>query len=93
MCTLLYLKGTADKDILDGTENPAARGGAAWMGAESGADWICVHVWLSPFLVHLKPSQHYLATLQYKIKSYKENIGLFFPLKHMRSHQEVYIWE
>ena len=74
MCTLLYLKGTADKDILDGTENTAARGGAAWMGAESGADWICVHV-------------------QYKIKSYKENIGLLFPLKHMRSHQEVYIWE
>ena len=26
---------------------------AAWMGGEFGGEWIHVHVWLSPFTVHL----------------------------------------
>ena len=29
-----------------------------WMGGEFGGDWIHVYIWLSPFVVHLKPSQH-----------------------------------
>ena len=34
-----------------------------------GGEWIYVYVWLSPFAVHLKWSQHCLsAMLQYKIK-------------------------
>ena len=31
---------------------------AAWMGGEFGGEWIHVYVWLSPFAVHLKLSQH-----------------------------------
>ena len=27
---------------------------AAWMGGESGGEWILVLAWLSPFAVHLK---------------------------------------
>ena len=34
----------------------------AWMGGEFGGEWIHVYVWLSPFDVYLKPSQHYLLT-------------------------------
>ena len=41
-------------------------------GRKFGGEWIHVYVWLSPFAVHLKLSQHcQLATLQYKIKSLK----------------------
>ena len=29
-----------------------------WMGGEFGGNWIHVYVWLSPFTVHLKLSQH-----------------------------------
>ena len=44
---------------------------AAWMGGEFGGEWTHVYVWLSPFAVHLKPSQHcQLAIPQYKIKSF-----------------------
>ena len=40
--------------------------------ASLGGEWIHVYVWLSPFTVHLKLSQHYgSATPQYKIKSLK----------------------
>lgn len=36
-------------------------------GRESGEKWIHVYVWLRPFTVHLKLSQHcYLDILQYK---------------------------
>ena len=31
---------------------------AAWMGGDFGGEWIHVYVWLSPFAVHLKLSQH-----------------------------------
>ena len=30
---------------------------AAWMGGESGGEWLHVYVWLSPFAVHLTLSQ------------------------------------
>ena len=31
---------------------------AAWIRGEVGQEWIHVYVWLSPFAVHLKLSQH-----------------------------------
>ena len=31
---------------------------SAWMGGESGGEHIHVYVWLRPFTVHLKLSQH-----------------------------------
>ena len=43
------------------------------MGVGFGGEWIHVYVWLSPFAVHLKLSQHCkLAICQYKIKSKKK---------------------
>ena len=42
-------------------------------GREFGGEWVHVYVWLSPFAVHLKLSQHCeSAILQYKIKSLKK---------------------
>ena len=38
---------------------------------EFGGEWIHVQLWLGPFTVHMKLSQHCkLAVLQYKIKSF-----------------------
>ena len=43
---------------------------AAWMEGEFGGEGMHVCVWLSPFAVQLKPSQHcYSAVRQYKIES------------------------
>ena len=33
---------------------------AAWMGGEFGGEQIHIYVWLSPFTVHLRLSQHCL---------------------------------
>ena len=42
------------------------------VGGEFRGEWFYVYVWLSPFTVHLKLSQHCKsAILQYKIKSLK----------------------
>ena len=40
------------------TWDSAQRYVAAWMGGDFGGEWIHVYVWLSPFPVHLKLSQH-----------------------------------
>ena len=58
MYTLLYLKCITNKDLLYSTGNSAQCYVAAWMGRESGGEWIHVYVWLDPFAVHLKLSQH-----------------------------------
>ena len=59
--------------LLYSTGNSAECYVAAWMGKEFGGEWIHVYVWLSPFAVYLKLSQHcYSAILQYKIKNLKE---------------------
>ena len=58
MYTLLYLKWITNKDLLYSTWNSVQCYAAAWMGGEFGGEWIHVYVWLSPFLVHLKLSQH-----------------------------------
>ena len=56
--TLLYLKGITNKDLPHSTGNSAQGYVAAWMGGELRGEWIHVYVWLSPFSVHLKVSQH-----------------------------------
>ena len=53
-----YSKWITNKDLLSSTGNAAQCYVAAWMGREFGGEWIQVHVWLSPFTVHLKLSQH-----------------------------------
>ena len=58
MYTLLYLKWITNKDLLHRTWNSAQCYVAAWMGGMFGGERIHVYVWLSPFAVHLKLSQH-----------------------------------
>ena len=58
MYTLLYLKETANKDLLYSTGNSAQYYVAAWMGGEFGEEHVHVCGWLSDFAVHLKLSQH-----------------------------------
>ena len=57
MYTRLYLKWITNEDLLWRIGN-CSMSVAAWMGGEFGGEWIHVHVWLSPFAVHLKLSQH-----------------------------------
>ena len=58
MYTVLYLKWITKKDLLYSTWNSAQYYVAARMGGEFGREWIHVYVWLSPFAIHLKLSQH-----------------------------------
>ena len=60
---------------------------AAWMGWGSGGEWIHVYVWLSPFAVHLKLSQHCLLISYTSIQNKK---FIFIPttvLALPKSHQ------
>ena len=57
MYTLLYFKGITNKVLRYSTGSSAQCYVAAWMGGEFGEEWIHVYVWLSPFAIHLKPSQ------------------------------------
>ena len=61
MDTLLYFKWRTDKDLLTSTGNSAPCYVAAWLEAEFGGEGIHECVWLRPFAVHLKPSQHCLS--------------------------------
>ena len=63
MYALLYLKWITSKDLLYSTWHSAQCYVAAWMGGEFGGEWIPVYVWLSPFAVHVKPSQHCFVTM------------------------------
>ena len=56
--TLLYLKWISNKYLLYSTWNCAQCYRTTWMGGEFGEEWIHIYVWLSPFAVHLKLSQH-----------------------------------
>ena len=56
--TLLCLKWITNKNLLYSTWNSAQRYVPAWMGEGFGGEWIHVCVWLSPFTVPLKLSQH-----------------------------------
>ena len=60
MYTLLYLIWITSKVLLSSTGNSGQRYVAAWVGGEFGGEWIHVCVWLSPFSVYLKLSQHCL---------------------------------
>ena len=40
------------------TGNSAQYSMAGWMGGESVGEWLPVYIWLGPFPVRLKPSQH-----------------------------------
>ena len=59
MDTLLDFTWRTSKDLLDSTGDSAQCHVAARMGGEFGREWIHVCVRLSPFAVHLKPSQHW----------------------------------
>ena len=56
MYTLLYLKWITSEDLLYSTGNCLMLCGSL-EGGESGGERIHVHLWLSPFAVHLKLSQ------------------------------------
>ena len=56
--TLPYLKWATNRFLLYSTGNSAQGYVAAWVGRESGGEWIQGCVWLSPFTVHMKLSQH-----------------------------------
>ena len=58
MYTLLCLIWVTNKDLLYSTENSAQCYVAALMGGEFGGKWTYVYVWLRPFAVLLKLSQH-----------------------------------
>ena len=58
MCTLLYLKWITDKDQLYSAGSSAQCCVTTWMGDEFAGELTHVYVWLSPFTVHLKLSQH-----------------------------------
>ena len=58
MYTWPHLKWIPNKDLLYSTGISAQCHMAAWMGGGFRGQWIHVHVWLSPFGVHLKLSQY-----------------------------------
>ena len=58
MYMLLYLTWIINKDLLYSRRASAQYYVPAWVGGEFGREWIHVYVWLSPFVVHLKLSQH-----------------------------------
>ena len=58
---LLYLKWITNKDLLYSTWNSnQCYYVAAWRWGDYGGEWLYVYVWLSPFIFHLKLSQHCL---------------------------------
>ena len=58
MYTLLYLIEIANKDLRYNIWNSDQCFVVAWMGGVFRGEGIHVYVWLSPFTVHLKLSQH-----------------------------------
>ena len=67
MYPLLCLKWITDKDLLYSAGSSVRCYVTAWMGGEFEGEWMHVYVWLSPFAVHLKLSQHYSSAIpQYK---------------------------
>ena len=73
MYPLLYLKWIISKVLLYSTWN-SAQYLVAWMGGRLG-EWIHVYVWLSPFAVHLKLSQHCLLIGYTPIQKKKPSSG------------------
>ena len=57
-CHTLYLKWITSEDLLYDMGNSAQDRVAAWMEGAFGGEGTPVYVWLNPFAIHLKPSQH-----------------------------------
>ena len=69
---LLYFKWITNKALLYSTGNSVQCYVAAWMGGEFGGERMHIYVWLNPFTIHLKLSQHCSSViLQCKIKHVK----------------------
>ena len=60
MYTLIPFEWITNKDLLYSIWNSVQCYVAAWMGGECGGEWIHVCIWLSPFAVHMKLSEHCL---------------------------------
>ena len=79
-----------NKDLLYSTWNSVQHYVAAWMGGGFGEEWIHVYVWLSPFTILLRPSQHCLlisyTPIQNK-KFFKEKFSYSSPV-HLPSKKE-----
>ena len=92
MYTLLYLKWITNKDLLYSTWNSAQCYVPAWMGGGVGGRTdTCMYVWLSPFTVHLKLSQHCYTTIQNKKFKVKEKITRVLSLIEMGSHDKFFL--
>ena len=72
MYTLLYVKWTTSKDLLWHRKLCLKCHLAAWMGGESGGEWIRGYVWLSLFAVPLELSQQCELALLQNIKFFKK---------------------
>ena len=66
---------------------------AAWFGGEFEGEWTHVHVWLSPFPVHLKLSQYCLLTQSekagLKLSIQKTKIMAFGPITSWQIDEET----
>ena len=85
MYTPMYLKWVTNKDLQYSTGNSAQCYVAAWMRGGFGGEWIRVYVWLNPFTVHLKLSQHCLLIdcISIQNKKWKKKRVLFWRIpKH-----------
>ena len=66
---LLCLERVTNQNLLYSTWNSAHCYVAAWMRGGFGEPWIRVYVWLNPFAIHPKLSQHCSSAIsQYKIR-------------------------
>ena len=92
MYILLYSKWITNKDLLYSTWNSAQCYVPAWMGGGVGGRMdTCMYVWLSPFTVHLKLSQHCYTTIQNKKFKVKEKITRVLSLIEMGSHDKFFL--
>ena len=66
--TLLYVKWITNQELLCSIENSTQCYVAAWKGREFAGKFICVYVWLSLFVVHLKLSQYCNININKKLK-------------------------
>ena len=69
-----------NKGLLYSRRNSAQCYLAAWMGGEFEEEWIFVYVWLSPFPIHLKLSQHCSSAGYASIQNKK------FKIKYVEVH-------
>ena len=98
--TLLYLKWITKKDLLYSLWNSAQCYVGAGMGGRFEEEWIHIYVWLSPFAVHLKLSQHWVSLVAKMVKNLPamqetrdRSLGQEDPLeKEMATHSSVLAW-